>query len=69
MILPLLVGFLPAGLGSDIGKFLPEAAAEGFLSSAPADGLGPWAGIGVLTLWVGLSYVVATVLLRRRDLA
>ena len=70
LILPLLLGFLPAGLGSEIAKFLPEAAAEGFLTSGPeADGLGPWTGIGVVALWAGLSCGVAAVLVRRRDLS
>jgi len=70
LILPLLIGFLPAGLGSDIARFLPEAAAEGFLTSGPEpDGLGPWTGVGVVALWVAIPYVAATVLLLRRDLS
>ena len=67
LILPVLVGFLPA-LGTDIAKFLPSDAAEAFVSSGPvANALAPWTGLGVLVLWVALALAAATVLLRRRD--
>ena len=68
LILPVLVGFLPASVGTDIAKFLPSDAAEAFVSSGPvANALAPWTGLGVLVLWVALSLAAAEVLLRRRD--
>ena len=69
LILPVLVGFLPASVGTDIAKFLPSDAAETFVSSGPvANALAPWTGLGVLVLWVALALAAATVLLRRRDI-
>ena len=68
LILPVLVGFLPATVGTDIAKFLPSDAAEALVSSGPvAHALAPWTGLGVLVLWVALALAAATVLLRRRD--
>jgi ABC-2 type transport system permease protein len=68
LILPVLVGFLPASVGTDIAKLLPSHAAEAFVSSGPvANALAPWTGLGVLVLWVALALAAATVLLRRRD--
>ena len=68
LILPVLVGFLPASVGTDIAKFLPSDAAEAFVSSGPvANALAPWTGLGVLVLWVALALAAAAVLLRRRD--
>jgi hypothetical protein len=68
LLLPVLVGFLPASVGTDIAKFLPGDAAEAFVSSGPvANALAPWTGLGVLVLWAALALAAATVLLRRRD--
>lgn len=68
MVLPVLVGFLPGDVGSDVAKFLPSDAPAAFLSSVPvADTLAPWTGLGVLALWVIAALGAATVLVRRRD--
>ena len=68
LILPLLVAFLPAGVRTDMGKFLPSNAAEAFLSSGQVENaLAPLTGLGVLVVWVALALAAAAVLLRRRD--
>lgn len=68
LIIPLLVGFFPSGLATDVARFLPTNAAGASVSSGPVeDALGPWTGLGVLALWVALAFAAAALLLRRRD--
>ena len=67
LVIPPLVGLLPAAV-QDAAQFLPSNAGLAFITSAPSDTLlGPWAGLGVLSVWVVGTLAVAAVLLRRRD--
>lgn len=66
-ILPLIIGLLPAGVGSSLLPYLPSSAGEAFSTSLRGDLLAPWAGLGVLVAWVGLAFVGAALVLRRRD--
>lgn len=68
LILPGLVGLLPNGIGDAITKNLPSEAGGAFITAAHhAGSLSPWAGLGVLALWVAGAFAAATVLIRRRD--
>jgi ABC-2 type transport system permease protein len=67
LIFPLLLEFLGSWADS-IAKYMPSNAGESFVTSGPVkDALGPYAGIGVLALWAAAAFVVAVVLVRRRD--
>lgn len=63
------MGQLPGSVGKHIHGYLPTEA--GFLitqqHSRAGDGLGAWAGPGVLALRVAALPAVAAVLLQRRD--
>ena len=67
LIIPNLIGYL--GRWADpIVKYMPSNAGESFVTSARvSDTLAPVTGIGVLALWTTAAFVVAAVLVRRRD--
>jgi ABC-2 type transport system permease protein len=68
LILPPIVGLLPSGIGDTITKYLPSEAGGAFITTTHHAGtLSPWAGLGVVTLWVAGAFAAATVLVRRRD--
>ena len=68
LILPVVVGLLPSGIGDAITRYLPSEAGGAFITAAHSAGsLSPWTGLGVLALWVAAALAAATVLVRRRD--
>lgn len=67
LILPDLITLL-GSWAHPIVKYMPGNAGESFVTSARfPDALAPVTGIGVLALWVAAAFVVAAVLVRRRD--
>jgi ABC-2 type transport system permease protein len=68
LILPVVVGLLPNGIGDATTKYLPSEAGGAFINAAHnASALSPWTGLGVLALWVAGALATATVLIRLRD--
>jgi ABC-2 type transport system permease protein len=68
VIVPVLVATLPWPWLKDIGRYLPANAGEAFVTSAPgSDSLTPGTGLVVLLVWVVAAFVLAGVLLKRRD--
>jgi ABC-2 type transport system permease protein len=68
LLLPAIVGLLPASISDSVTKFLPSEAGGAFITTFPAPhSLGPWTGIGVFALWVAAALAFATVVVRRRD--
>ncbi|MDA3644722.1 hypothetical protein LZ318_24125 [Saccharopolyspora indica] len=66
-----LVGLIP-GIGATVQKWMPFNHASNFLSGMPADGpaampLGPWGSLGYFAAVVLAVWVIALVVVRRRD--
>jgi ABC-type transport system involved in multi-copper enzyme maturation permease subunit len=68
LVIPVLFGTVLGQWGKHVAEFLPSQAGSAFINTIP-DGLSlhPWAGLGVMALWVVGFVAVAVVLLRRRD--
>lgn len=68
LIFPLLAQALPAPLDTDIGKLLPFNAGQAMFSvRVDPDLLSPLGGFLVFSAWLAGSYLIATLLLSRRD--
>ena len=68
MVVPVLVGLLPADLSDPIGRYLPSNAGTAFRSIVTSpDLLSPGAGAAVFALWVVGLVATAAVVVRRRD--
>lgn len=68
LVLPVLFGTVLGNWGKDIAQLLPSEAGGSFARTIrEPHTLAPWAGLGVLGLWVLAAIVVALVELRRRD--
>jgi ABC-2 type transport system permease protein len=68
LVLPPIVGALPASWANDIGPYLPSTAGQAiYTTHADHAMLSPWAGFGMFCLYVAAALVAATVVLRRRD--
>jgi ABC-2 type transport system permease protein len=68
LVLPLLAQALPSSWADDVTKFLPFPAGSAIMATIQKpDSLSPWAGIGVLALYVAVALSVGLVMLRRRD--
>ncbi|MER7077556.1 ABC-2 type transport system permease protein [Saccharopolyspora kobensis] len=66
-----LVGLIP-GIGETVQKWMPFNHASNFLSGTPADGaasmpLGPWGSLGYFAAVVLAIWVIALVVVQRRD--
>jgi hypothetical protein len=67
LVLPLLAQALPSSL-QDVSKYLPLPAGTAGMNTAPGtDQLSPWAGLGVLALYVVAALGAGLYVLRRRD--
>ena len=65
---PALVDLLPTNWRNDIIDYLPANAGSQILTTIPTSSrLGPWTGLGVLSLYAVVAIVAATVLVTRRD--
>lgn len=68
VLAPLVGGFLPVSFQESVGKFFPAQAGMAIFSVNPDPrSLTPWAGYGVLLLYVALAFAVGIVFLTRRD--
>ncbi len=68
LLLPTLALLLPTSVQETVIRFLPSNAGEAIIATVPeATLLGPWAGLGVLALWLVGALGLAAVLVRRRD--
>jgi ABC-2 type transport system permease protein len=68
LVIPVVVQAVPTTLTTTVAQYLPADAGGSFLATVQApDTLGPWAGLGVLVLWVAASLAAAAVVVRRRD--
>lgn len=65
---PIIVGFLPGSMSIEIGKYLPSSAGLAITNTThDAYSLAPWAGFGLLCLYVAVVLALAAWRLRRRD--
>ena len=68
LVIPVVVQAVPTTVTTTVAQYLPADAGGSFLATVQApDTLGPWAGLGVLVLWVAASLAAAVVVVRRRD--
>jgi ABC-type transport system involved in multi-copper enzyme maturation permease subunit len=68
LVLPLLLGNVLGTAGRHVAEFLPTTAGAAFSTSLPEGlSLHPWPGLGLMAAWVVATFVVAVVVLRRRD--
>ncbi len=67
-LLPVLGALLPADWGPDLVRWLPGEAGSTVLQRVPGpDSFSPWTGFGVFCAELAVLFVLAVVLLRRRD--
>jgi ABC-2 type transport system permease protein len=67
-VLPLIIVFLPRPWPNRLEKWLPGGAGQSILHTVhDSESLAPWAGFGVLMVYVAIVMVVAALLLRARD--
>lgn len=68
LVVPVLFGNLLGHWGRTVAGYLPSGAGASFATTYGAlNGLSAWTGFGVLVAWVVVVFLVAAVLLRRRD--
>lgn len=68
VLTPLVSGFLPSSFQQSVGKYFPAQAGMSVFSVNPdPNALSPWAGYGVLLVYVAVAFAVGAVLLVRRD--
>jgi hypothetical protein len=68
LVLPAVVNALPSSLYNDIFRYLPMPAGTQILTTVRDHSLlAPWAGIGVLSLYVAGAIAAGAVVLKRRD--
>lgn len=68
LVLPVLLLLFHGAWAEHLRAWLPTGAGASFSTSLRMPGaLAPWPGLAVMVLWVVVAYVVAAVLLRRRD--
>jgi ABC-2 type transport system permease protein len=68
LVLPLLALALPNPWNHDVAKILPGQAGQAMLSVRPdADLLSPGMGALVCLIWLAATFIIATILLTRRD--
>jgi hypothetical protein len=67
-VLPLIIVFFPQPWPNRLEKWLPGGAGQSILHTVrESNSLAPWAGYGVLMIYVAVVLVVAALLLRARD--
>lgn len=68
LVLPVLLLLFHGAWATHLGAWLPTGAGSSFSTSLRMpDTLAPWPGLAVMVGWVVAAYVIAAVLLRRRD--
>jgi ABC-2 type transport system permease protein len=68
LVLPVLLLLFHGAWAKHLGAWLPTGAGSSFSTSLRMpDTLAPWPGLAVMAAWVLVAYVVACVLLYRRD--
>ncbi|MFI8501646.1 ABC transporter permease [Streptomyces sp. NPDC085524] len=63
----LLVSFIVGEASGGVAQFLPDRAGQMVMHLSAQDGLGPWAGLGVMALWAGAAVFGGWLAVRRRD--
>jgi hypothetical protein len=67
-VLPVLLLLFHGAWAQHAGAWLPTGAGASFSTSLRMPGtLAPWPGLAVMVAWVVAAYVLAAVLLHRRD--
>ena len=68
LVLPVLAEALPSSWQTHVSRYLPmPAGTAGLTTGHHHDILGPWAGLGVMSLYVLAALSLGLVVLRRRD--
>ncbi|WP_017936251.1 ABC transporter permease [Nocardioides sp. Iso805N] len=68
LVVPVLFEVVPGTWAKSISKFFPSNAGSSFVSTVHASNtLTPWTGLVVMVAWVVAAFVLAGVLLKRRD--
>jgi ABC-type transport system involved in multi-copper enzyme maturation permease subunit len=68
LVFPLLTQALPSPWNHDIAKYLPSELGDALFSVRhSANHFSPGAALGVFAIWLIVTYVIATVLITRRD--
>lgn len=68
LVLPVLGRALPASWGDHINPYLPSNAGQAVVAIHQDTGtLAPWTGFGVFMIYIVVAFIVAAVLVRRRD--
>jgi ABC-type transport system involved in multi-copper enzyme maturation permease subunit len=68
LVVPVLFGNVLGSWGKHVAQFLPSNAGGSFVSTIrESPSLAPWAGLGVLVVWVVAGVAVAAIQLRRRN--
>jgi ABC-2 type transport system permease protein len=66
-VLPPLMNVLPTSWNNAASPYLPLEAGQAIMSITPGSHLSPWVGFGLLCAYTAAAYVIAALLLRRRD--
>ena len=68
LVLPVLLLLFHGAWATHLGAWLPTGAGSSFSTSLRTpDALAPWPGLAVMVAWVVFAYLLAGVLLHRRD--
>jgi ABC-2 type transport system permease protein len=68
LIVPTILSMLPWEWVDTVAHYLPASAGQHIMAeTSDTATLGPWQGFGVLLIWVVVTMVTATILLRKRD--
>jgi ABC-2 type transport system permease protein len=68
LVLPAILGNVLGNWGKHIAEYLPSTAGASFSTSLhEPPSLAPWPGLAVMVAWVVGLFVVAAIVLRRRD--
>ncbi|RPF25209.1 hypothetical protein EDD96_7287 [Streptomyces sp. Ag109_G2-6] len=62
----LMVSFIVGAATGGVAEFLPDRAGQLVMHSQAGGHLGPWSGLGVLTLWAGAALAGGWLAVRRR---
>ncbi|MET9703637.1 ABC transporter permease [Streptomyces griseus] len=63
----LIVPFVLVDVATEVVAYLPDRAGQAVLHQNPADGPGPWAGLGVTAVWAAAALLAGWWAIRNRD--
>ncbi|MEU0099716.1 ABC transporter permease [Streptomyces sp. NPDC006267] len=69
LLIPLLliVPFVLVDVATAVVRYLPDRAGQAVLHQNPGDGLGPWTGLAVTTVWAAAALLAGWWAVRNRD--